>query len=719
MADSFNVVMYPDEFLIVDNSDDWTIYTTTETEYTLSFETVGMNDAALAIAARDAAIAAQVQADLDALATAADRVATGLDRAATNADAAATAADRVQTGLDRVATGNDVALTHADVVLTHADAVATAADAVATAADRVQTGLDRAQTGADRVQTGLDRVATGADVATANALLAAFTGGLTGQILIKTSNADYAFGWQNPTGMLTAIYDPTNIAADVFARANHTGTQLAATISNFNAAADARIAAAVGVSVQAFSAILSGTTASYTVALDTKLGGIAAGADVTVSALPVAIHAAASKATPVDADELVLSDSAAAFGLKKLTWLNTKATLKTYFDTLYYTPATLAAYAFARPAKTTLTGADTVNITDSAAADVDKKITWTNVLEQIRVFLFGVNKATPVDADIITIGDSAAANAPKYTTLASLITYIFGVARTFTSTLNVNGTFVQGQGGTASGANILSSNRLTLGSGRNADGVTDIIITSDAAAVNYGYIQRLGGTNGTLNFGNTGTGGLVFANIASFSTSVSITGTLNKGITYGATTIAGNSSAATVGMLLTSSSTTPCVISFERSGAFAAHFGIDSDNKLKWGGWSFGANSYEIVHQQNLNTYVAFTKKYVSGQQTLVSAGLVTLAHGLGAKPTGVNVSIVCITAEAGYSVGDEIFVPETMDDTGAAGTRGISIVPDATNLNIRQASNASGAWALVHKTTGAGAGLTPANWRFIVRAWL
>jgi hypothetical protein len=51
--------------------------------------------------------------------------------------------------------------------------------------------------------------------------------------------------------------------------------------------------------------------------------------------LPTAIHAATSKATPVNADEIPLADSAASFGLKKLTWANLKATLKTYFDTLY------------------------------------------------------------------------------------------------------------------------------------------------------------------------------------------------------------------------------------------------------------------------------------------------------------------------------------------------------------------------------------------------
>ena len=46
-------------------------------------------------------------------------------------------------------------------------------------------------------------------------------------------------------------------------------------------------------------------------------------------------HAATSKATPVDADEFPIADSAAAFILKRVTWANLNATLKTYFDTLY------------------------------------------------------------------------------------------------------------------------------------------------------------------------------------------------------------------------------------------------------------------------------------------------------------------------------------------------------------------------------------------------
>lgn len=47
-----------------------------------------------------------------------------------------------------------------------------------------------------------------------------------------------------------------------------------------------------------------------------------------------------AKTTPVDADSMNLVDSAAANVEKKVTWANIKATLKTYFDTLYQSTIT-------------------------------------------------------------------------------------------------------------------------------------------------------------------------------------------------------------------------------------------------------------------------------------------------------------------------------------------------------------------------------------------
>jgi hypothetical protein len=49
----------------------------------------------------------------------------------------------------------------------------------------------------------------------------------------------------------------------------------------------------------------------------------------------VTITAAAEKTTPVDADKFYAGDSAAGGILKWISWANIKATLKTYFDTLY------------------------------------------------------------------------------------------------------------------------------------------------------------------------------------------------------------------------------------------------------------------------------------------------------------------------------------------------------------------------------------------------
>ena len=60
------------------------------------------------------------------------------------------------------------------------------------------------------------------------------------------------------------------------------------------------------------------------------------GADVTDAGnVGSSIHGATAKTTPVDADTIPLIDSAASNVLKKVTWVNIKATLKTYFDTLY------------------------------------------------------------------------------------------------------------------------------------------------------------------------------------------------------------------------------------------------------------------------------------------------------------------------------------------------------------------------------------------------
>lgn len=88
-------------------------------------------------------------------------------------------------------------------------------------------------------------------------------------------------------------------------------------------------------------------------------------------------HAASSKATPVDADEIPLVDSAASNALAKLTWANLKATFKTYYD----------AVAATFTNKTIALGSNTVSGTmaqfNTAATDGDFAFAGNNLSDLV------------------------------------------------------------------------------------------------------------------------------------------------------------------------------------------------------------------------------------------------------------------------------------------------------------------------------------------------
>lgn len=157
----------------------------------------------------------------------------------------------------------------------------------------------------------------------------------TGDVVGPASAVNNNFAaFDTTTGKL--IKDSGSKASD-FATASHTHT--ASQVTDFDTEVSNNTDVAANTAARhthANQAVLDATTASFTTADETKLDGIEALADVTDAGnVGSSIDGATAKTTPVDADTMPLIDSAASNVLKKGTWANIKATLKTYFDTLY------------------------------------------------------------------------------------------------------------------------------------------------------------------------------------------------------------------------------------------------------------------------------------------------------------------------------------------------------------------------------------------------
>jgi hypothetical protein len=177
-----------------------------------------------------------------------------------------------------------------------------------------------------------------------------------------------------------------------------------------------------------------------------------AGADGDAADIAAEVHAATSKDTPDDADEEGYLDSTSgAFSLVKRTWANTKAALKTYFDTLYaaighthtgfgdlFGPASCTDNAVARFDGTTgkLVQNSTATIDDDGSLRLRKdsaSTTWitdsNNVLQIINadptlnnfssIWFRSATTGGYVAALTTTLGSHSAANGPASFSFAS------------------------------------------------------------------------------------------------------------------------------------------------------------------------------------------------------------------------------------------------------------------------------------------------------------
>lgn len=146
---------------------------------------------------------------------------------------------------------------------------------------------------------------------------------------------------------------------------------------------------------------------------------------VTNAAIGSLVNAAIEKTAPVDADMAALMDSASGNVLKKLSWANIKATLKTYFDALYTPKAALKVgllpgsfCLIGAVTEPVLSGIDGTNLDYSTLefADGATELNAFFLLPSQRTSQYGDAANIKIDVDFILVG-----------TLTQNATIIFGV----------------------------------------------------------------------------------------------------------------------------------------------------------------------------------------------------------------------------------------------------------------------------------------------------
>lgn len=134
--------------------------------------------------------------------------------------------------------------------------------------------------------------------------------------------------------------------------------------------------------------------------------------------------------------------------------------------------------------------------------------------------------------------------------------------------------------------------------------------------------------------------------------------------------------------------------------------------------YCIGATAANVVYVWGYVKNIAefpFTKVYESGELTF-AAGLPVgpLSHGLGGYPKFITYEYRCIVADAGYAVGDRVFVNQP---TGQSASDGLAMVGTATQLDGRWGSTRIGAF--LSKASGSITNLTSTSWRVVVKAYI
>lgn len=135
-----------------------------------------------------------------------------------------------------------------------------------------------------------------------------------------------------------------------------------------------------------------------------------------------------------------------------------------------------------------------------------------------------------------------------------------------------------------------------------------------------------------------------------------------------------------------------------------------------WGRLAKGTDGQILHLASGLPAWAAgpvFTKSFESTQQTITLSGPLTLPHGLGTTPKLYMAVLQCTTNDGAYVVGNEVIINPNMSTTDTSG-RGISIIPNATNMVVRYGDTN----LRIIDADGTLLTIINSRWRLVVRAW-
>ena len=125
-------------------------------------------------------------------------------------------------------------------------------------------------------------------------------------------------------------------------------------------------------------------------------------------------------------------------------------------------------------------------------------------------------------------------------------------------------------------------------------------------------------------------------------------------------------------------------MSFHRPGNYAVHFGLDTDNKLKFGGWSMGGNAYEIWHAGNDGAGSGLDADLLDGLQPATGA----TANSVGQRDSNGALTASSFRTGQGWA--------EVGSVAGGQGWIASNLYHDGTNWRTRATHGGIGAHGLV-----------------------